>query len=314
MKQTYRLVILLAWFITGSPGFGVVVASNPHGNTSAPTGTGSQPTDPGFKYVGQVNGSTGVYLGNNWVLTANHVGAGNFTLGATTYSYDATNSYQIGGVDLRLFKINTGPAFTPLQVATTTPSISDDVTMIGAGRKPTSTTATTWHVDTTTDPASWDWDTSPFPAANTTKSGFTTNTTKEVRWGTNEVESIVTGVTYHSYAAMDMIATDFDETGGTAFEAQAVLNDSGSGVFAYQGSGWKLAGTIVTVANFNNQPNGSKSALYGNLTYAIDLSTHAAEINGYLSPVPEWSSFSLALGVFSLFWVSRRRGLGLGRK
>ena len=305
MRTKSCSLVVLAWLLSGSWGFAVVVASDPFGNTSAPSGTGSEPTDPGFNYVGQVNGSTGVYLGNNWVLTADHVGTGSFTLGGTTYNYNGTDSYQIGGVDLRLFKINTGPAFAPLTLATTTPSVNNDVVMIGAGRKPTSSTPTTWYVDV--DPNDWIWDTSTFPGWDATKAGFTTNTTKEVRWGTNVVERIVTGVKSDSYAATDIIVTDFDETGGTAFEAQAVLNDSGSGVFVDQGSGWELAGTIVSVGNYDNQPGGNTSALFGNETYAIDLSQHAAEINGYLSPIPEWASFSLFLGGFSLLWVNRRR-------
>ncbi|HKK17978.1 MAG TPA: hypothetical protein VJ952_04780 [Opitutales bacterium] len=287
--------------------YGVVVASNPFGNTSAPSGIGSEPTDPGFGYVGQVKGSTGVYLGNGWVLTADHVGAGNFTLGGTTYNYDGTNSHRIGGVDLRLFKLSSAPALAPLTISTTTPSLNDDVVMIGAGRKPTGSTPTTWHVDTD-DPANWVWDTSSFPDADTTKSGFITNTTKEVRWGTNVVDGIDTGVTYWSYAPMEMIVTDFDETGGTAFESQAVLNDSGSGVFVDHGSGWELAGTIVDVDIYDNQPGGNSSALFGNLTHAIDLSSHASEINGYyLVPVPESASFALFLLLSSLLRLSSRR-------
>jgi hypothetical protein len=104
-----------------------------------------------------------------------------------------------------------------------------------------------------------------------------------------------------------MIVTDFDESGGTAFEAQAVLNDSGSGLFINGVSGWELAGTIVTVGTYNNQPGGVSSALFGNLTYAVDLHQHKTEIESYYLPVPEPSLFTSYLGVLALGWVLSSR-------
>ena len=299
---------LLLFFATTSVSSGLVVASNPLGNRTAPTGVGTEPSDPGFAYVGKVNGSTGLYLGNGWVLTANHVGAGNFNLGGINYNYDGVNSHQIGGVDLRLFKLSTAPAFAPLTLSSVTPSVNDEVVMIGAGRTPTSSSPTTWFVDT--DPATWVWDTTFFPEADATGSGFKASSPKVVRWGTNVVDSIAVGVTYSGYSPMDMIVTDFDETGGTDFEAQAVTNDSGSGLFVDNGSGWELAGTIVTVDNFNNQPGGASSAIFGNSTDAIDLSQHAAEMESYyLMPVPEPAAFAFILG-WGALWLclKRRRG------
>ena len=45
------------------------------------------PEITGWDYVGQVNGASGVYLGNGWVLTAAHVGAGNFTVAGLSYAF-----------------------------------------------------------------------------------------------------------------------------------------------------------------------------------------------------------------------------------
>src|SRR5437773_2137455 len=53
-------------------------------NTTAP-GNGAP-----WDHVGTIGGATGVYLGSfgggSWVITANHVGVGDFTLGGTTYA------------------------------------------------------------------------------------------------------------------------------------------------------------------------------------------------------------------------------------
>lgn len=310
MVSTWPLTTLATFLcaLVAVPLFAVVNSTVPLGNTSAPTGLGLEPTDPGFGYVGKVNGSTGVYIGNGWVLTADHVGAGTFNLGGVNYSYDGVNSHQINNVDLQVFKLSSSPLLAPLTISSATPSVNDDVVMIGAGRTPTSSSPTTWFVDT--DPATWAWSTSIFPEADSIASGFTTtSSSKVVRWGTNVVESIDADISYLSYDPMDMIVTDFDETGGTAFESQAVLNDSGSGLFVDNGSGWELAGTIVTVGNHNNQPGGAGSALFGNLTYSVDLSQHAEAIEGYyLAPVPEPAAFAMLFGLAALWLMVSRRG------
>src|SRR5687768_13567846 len=46
--------------------------------------------DPGAyaPFIGQVNGSTGVVIAPNWVITARHVGGGPFMLGGITYVPD----------------------------------------------------------------------------------------------------------------------------------------------------------------------------------------------------------------------------------
>lgn len=151
----------------------IINSTVPLGNTTAPTGIGGEPSDPGFAYVGQVNGSTGVYLGHGWVLTADHVRAGTFNLGGINYSYNGVDSHQIDGADLRLFRLSSNPLLAPLKIATTAPSINDPVVMIGAGRSPVSNTPTLWYVDVDANP--WVWDTSPFSDADGTLSGYETN-------------------------------------------------------------------------------------------------------------------------------------------
>src|ERR1700734_1830127 len=79
------------------------VEMNGNYDTTAPTDSDISGWDSGggasgvtgWDYVGTVNDASGVYLGNGWVLTAGHVGAGTFVLGsgpaAGTYYYDGVS-------------------------------------------------------------------------------------------------------------------------------------------------------------------------------------------------------------------------------
>ena len=100
----------------------------------------------GWDYVGSVNGCSAVYLGNGWVITANHVGAGSFTLAdGTVCSYLADSVTRIGATDLLMFQLDTSLALPDLAfgVMPTTGGYSfeggfhlvprDTVVMIGYG-------------------------------------------------------------------------------------------------------------------------------------------------------------------------------------
>ena len=70
------LASLLSLWLTGAASAVIIDSSDGTGNTAAPS------PDPGWSYVGTRGGLTAVYLGDGWVLTANHVGAGDVTLSA----------------------------------------------------------------------------------------------------------------------------------------------------------------------------------------------------------------------------------------
>jgi len=62
----------------------------------------------GWNYVGTINGASGVYLGDGWVLTAAHVSpsiGSTFTLSNIHYTVSAVSAF--GTPDLVLFKIST---------------------------------------------------------------------------------------------------------------------------------------------------------------------------------------------------------------
>jgi hypothetical protein len=105
-------------------------------------------------------------------------------------------------------------------------------------------------------------------------------------WGTNKVGGTVSDTVGYGYGAAMLYETDFSTgAAATASEAQAAVYDSGGGVFAKVGGGWRLAGIMVTVgagsvlvapAGQPNQPSGV--AIYGNATYAMELSAYRPQI------------------------------------
>ena len=110
------------------------------------TGSIFNTTDPGnapWNYVGSISGgASGVYLGayggNFWVLTAAHVGAGDFILGGTTYNAVSGSSFSVTNgdsslADLTLFRISGNPGLANLPVASSAPATSTAVEMIGFG-------------------------------------------------------------------------------------------------------------------------------------------------------------------------------------
>lgn len=167
MKRFLRVLPLLGALLSASPADAVQVGAT--FLTSAPTsvevanwntGWGASGIT-GWDYVGTMNGASGVYLGNDWVLTAAHVGVGPFTLGANTYSVVAGSTVSImnpsGLADLTLFRIDTtamaAPNLPSLTLATTAPIVfsaehpGDSVVMIGYGGG----AGKSWGMNTITD-------------------------------------------------------------------------------------------------------------------------------------------------------------------
>ena len=113
----------------------------------------------GWDYVGLVDGvygpASGVYLGNGWVLTAGHVGAGPLTLGGTTYSVAGAGQSitNAGGLaDLSLFQINGAPSLPALTIASLSPVPNGSyVAMLGYGGNGGRSTAETWGYNLVTE-------------------------------------------------------------------------------------------------------------------------------------------------------------------
>ncbi len=270
------------------------------GNTSAPV------DDPGWANVGVLGVGTGVYLGNDWVLTAAHVGGGSIVLNGGTYAMLAgsgttlTNDGAAGKsatTDLYMFRLASTPAGLPnVTIASATASGGSAVTMIGSGRDRGAFTE--WSVNTGTTPWAWTEVSSGGSAA-----GYKTVGSRSMRWGTNDVGS--TGVWLDAgFGDVFMFSTSFTAGGSPSTEAQAAYGDSGGAIFHKNGSDWELSGMILTVAGFSGQPDPAANAIYGNATYAADLSFYRSQI---VALVPEPSSLAILAAAFAGLAAMHRR-------
>jgi len=281
IRRPLALIALAAVCTLAAQPAGAVIIQTLSGtdNTSAPA------DDPGWNNVSFRGNGTAVYLGNGWVLTANHTTGGSMTFGGQTYTevpgtaFLLTNNGVAGKTattDLKMFQIDGIPAGLPtLSIAATTPTAGTAVTMIGAGRDRGAFTQ--WSVNTSTSP--WTW---TEVASGGNAGGYKTLSTRALRWGTNNVSGTGDWIFFDNRDVLTM-QTTFDFADGTS-EAQAVVGDSGGPVFVKNGGQWELAGIMVTVGAFSGQPSPGQTAVFGNLTYMADLSFYRDQI---VAVVPE---------------------------
>jgi hypothetical protein len=208
--------------------------------------------DPGWSNVGTVWGLTGIYLGNGWMLTAGHVGAGPVVLGSRKFNAVPDSTVQLRNPDGSLadviaFRIDGTPRLPRLQIATAPLKVGTAVVLIAHGRD-------------RGDPLVWSG-----------HEGFAWGRAPALRWGTNIVaKSEVRANSTQSFA------TQFRKDGATRHEAQAAQGDSGGAVFVKEQGKWRLAGVLYMVAGYPNQP--AETALYGNLTLSADLAQYRPQI------------------------------------
>jgi hypothetical protein len=288
-------LVLLVVSLAGTPLHAVAIANPGTANTN---GTTPSADDPGWNYVGQLNGASCVYLGNNWVITSAHVGPGNPTFfdGVNNPSYTMVPGSSVnlvdspGGneIDLVMFRITSQPTgLTDLTISTSAPGtngVSSLVTAIGYGRNQSTTI-------------------SQFVVNGNTLSGYTYDTGYIKRWGTNTVNDIgFVNVTNNikSWTNQNLMMTFDSGQGGSEF--QYADGDSGGGLFVKDvASGkWSLAGINEAV---NSQVAGA--ATFGDPSFAVDLSHYRNQI---VAIVPEPSTLVLlGIGALSLIYAWRRK-------
>jgi len=236
----------------------LIAAGDGSGNTSAPA------DDPGWSHVCvRLPGLSCVYLGNGWVLTASHVGAGSVLLGGDTYAALPGSTHVLQNpdstsADLLVFRIAGEPNLSTLPIRATQPGMNANVTLIGNGFDRGA--PLTWGAF-----SGWSWNTA----------------SKSVRWGTNRVGANGVDTTIGATRTRSFVTTFTGPTGGTTHEAQAVVGDSGGPVFLKNGTVWELAGTLFAVNGYDGQP--ANSSVFGNQSYAADLSYYRSQILGWVS-------------------------------
>lgn len=250
-------------------------------NTTAP-GNGAP-----WQYVAEVTNTdvstnaSAVYLGNDFLITANHVNlTSSVLLNGTSYAIDNTYTpLQLGSADLKLFKITGDPGLASLQL---TGTLDNDLNM--------SSTMVGWGVGKGSVIAGngWTWG---------------DDSTRAQRWGSNVTLSTLAlsgGVLY--------LQTAFDSGLGSNV-ASATLGDSGSALFQNFGGTWKLAGIYVGLdpgAGGASYYAGSPNNLSGmDYSYAIEIKPYSDAI---LADIPEPGSVALlGSGAAALVWHARWR-------
>ena len=301
MRLATLSVAMLTCLVVGSPIFAVVVSTT-QGNVDAP------PDDPGWANIAAVGGSTGIYLGNRWMLTADHIGAADAVF-PDIGRYEANPGTEVRvenpGVglttytDLLLYQLLDDPGLPSLRLAKETPKPATEVIIAGNGR------------DRAADPTFWDADEddvwSETSEEDSNRKGYQTLDSNTIRWGTNLVEgdSLVESVaddnnvivatavglsviaTITEFDLKDSVASERikgpDRQPDTPYEAHAALNDSGGPMFFKEDGEWVLGGVILAVAGFAGQPDPTLTAIHGNATFYADIASYRDQILGSLN-------------------------------
>lgn len=247
----------------------IIALGDGSGNTTAPGG-GVEWDNVG---IGG-SGSTALYLGNGRVLTASHLGVNTVNLGGIVYNAVPDSEVRLtnGGVtftDLLIYQIDGDPGLPTLDISTIMPSLGTTVFMIGHGSN-READLTEWN--TSMSEGNWIW--SEVPAGAYSGYKWASGGTK--RWGTNQItENDV--VINAGYGNVTSVRTTFTEFPGTS-EAQAAVGDSGGGMFAFNPGTleWDLVGVMVATSAYHDQP--ADTSMFGNSTYAADVSYYRDQI------------------------------------
>ena len=306
MKWARRfLLVLLLPAVTDARAV-VVAGANGGGNTSnnttaaqmaAQLGLGDTSfydnvlpySDAGSVYLGWANTVAGPRA---YLLSAMHINLSN-TMLINAVSYSVTRQ-SIAGSDLALLTLSNANGIMPplpvVSLATTTPSIGTNIIMAGFGRQRVQ--------DATTNALTSD----AVPVTDGT--GYTTTSTTLLRWGTNRVAGTQT------VGSTETISTVFSQPNPgdwlATSEAQAVLGDSGGGLFAFDGT---LLGIVSAISG--TDPTKTQAA-FGQATFFSDIATYKDTIDtaiGYtLVPEPSTTALLFFGAGTAVFFALRRRG------
>lgn len=254
------VVLSLAAWLNGSRAWAVVDA-NSRSNTNAPADGA-----PWSNVGQQLAGASATYLGAGWALTANHAGTSGVRLNGTIYEPDGTmfrltNSTGTS-TDLLLFRLTTMPPLPRLPLATAAPVAGSTVDFISGGFISGSA-----QTNFGGGLIGYYWSSNEFKS-----------------WGNNKVLGGTT-VVDAGEGPVTVFTTQFDSSGQTSDEAQAVNGDSGGGVFQKNGSTWQLVGVILYQGlllgqQTNTPPNTS---VFGDQNDLANIATYAGQISAYLT-------------------------------
>lgn len=266
-----------------------------------------------FNNVFRIGAGNGVYIGYAntpsgpvaYALSGMHIGTfSTAVIGGVTYQ--VTQQIAVADSDLALLVLtqtdNIMPTLQALTLSSSTPGNNTPVVMIGEGRN-------------RVQPGTSDANTSDAVAV-TDGTGYTTTSSRLMRWGTNTTLNFTGGgpagpTRIQEVSGRDTVVfrTRFDEPASgewlTTNQAQGVLNDSGGGVFTFDGV---LQGIMVAVTGPSNV-----EARFGDTTLMANIATYKGDIDaitgGALIPEPSGLAFLFfaASSAAGALYIKRRR-------
>ena len=234
-------------------------------------------SDPGggvpWANVGSVNGGSGTYLGNGWVLTAAHVGAGPIAFDSGTFQTDGRvirlSNPDTSLADMLLYHLVLTPGLTGSMVSSSTPAIGSLVDLVGYGRIRGSAEQS-------------------FSTEYGPKSGFYWSPNGTKSYGRNLIQTGVTTRTVLGVGSFRGFILDF-----TPPDAQVATGDSGGAVFYKNSATWELAGMIEALASFVYPLPAS---VYGDESWIMDLPTYKTQIDALVSSTAGGATWTGANG------------------
>ena len=288
----------------------MIVPGDGSGNTDA---AGDAQFQKAFGNLDMIGTGGAVYIGNRFALRTRHAGSSGTDPLFGEQVIKNRRLHEVGDsgslTDIVLMELGNDPGLPAMPIAENSPLEGTPVRLIGFGANRESN-ITYWNVagdypDFSSPDVTWIWTETPVKR-QAEHSGYMPLATSgsvrfgDLRWGTNVVEALENGVTFDydmgpNNGMIRAFATDFDNSGGTAQEAQAVGHDSGGAVVALDplSGRWELIGLVHAASAYPNQPDAPFSAVFGNRTIASDLSVYRDQILP-LIPEPACSAGLLA--------------------
>lgn len=282
MKPPVSLRFVLALVALSRPALGVIDINSDDSVSQAAPSNGAP-----WNYVARLDDhfgarASGVYLGNHYILTANHVDTdmNNVFLNGTNYAVDTSfTPVTFPNADLRIIRIVGDPGLPQLHlIGSLDSAFNQPATMIG------------WGVGkgTAIPNQGWNWG---------------DDSTRLERWGTSTTlgsykTDPVSGVTD--------LQTTFDITMGVQ-TGQLTGGDSGGGLFENFGGTWKLVGINVDVDTDNQalyDQDLSTAGFQPDHSYFQSIAQYSAQIDALVAPEPTTGGL-IALGLASLLLTFR---------
>ena len=279
-------------------------------------------TDPnpvlGWYNVGSLNGASGVYLGNGWVLTVAHLGTPTqITLDGSTYYADSSPAIRLNdpsdptnpsdAADLQLFHIASAPSYLPiLNIASTSPTAGTHFTAVGFG-------------DAGVSPVYYNQSWVMLPASEAADAyygGFSEGDRYTEHWAMNQTVNIGkngfanpsgvplayvnvgAGNTIDFFSQFYSNLSDYNAN-PLVSESEIGGGDSGGAVFDQFGN---LIGINEGVMGLDGQPD--ETAIFGDMSAYVDLAAYREEI---LSDIPEPASVGILATCAVIGFMRRTR-------